>query len=284
MQLPLNFEFSQSSLQDFVDCRRRFLLRYVQQVAWPAVQTEPMIENERHIRRGERFHRLAQQWLLGVPAQRLDEIASADPDEHLPQWWQSFSKMAAADLQGARSVDPLKRVELALAAPLAGYRLAARYDLILVTPAEGRLVIYDWKTSLKRPRRNWLVSRLQTRVYPYLLARAGKFLRRNKANVSPEQIKMIYWFAAFPNQPEQFIYNAAQFAADGRILEDLATEILSLPETAFELTPDVERCAYCVYRSLCDRGISAGSFDENEVEPESSTPDLDIEQIAEIGF
>ena len=116
MQLPLNFEFSQSSLQDYTDCRRRFFLRYIQQVAWPAVQTEPVIENERHIRRGERFHRLVQQFLLGIPVPRLAEIANADPDEHLAQWWQSFSSTFASDFNSTRSV------ELALVAPLANSR------------------------------------------------------------------------------------------------------------------------------------------------------------------
>jgi len=279
MQLPINFEFSQSSLQDYTDCRRRFFLRYIQQVAWPAVQTEPAIENERHIRRGERFHRMVQQYLLGVPVQRLAEIANADADEHLPQWWQSFSSTFASDLNGARSV------ELGLVAPLASSRLAARYDLILSGP-EGRLVIYDWKTSLNRPKRSWLASRLQTRVYPYLLARAGNFLLQNNGTLSPEQISMIYWFAEFPNQPEQFNYNNAQFIEDGHTLDSLVNEILSSPEPAFELTSHVERCAFCVYRSLCDRGVSAGSFSAIEDEPESTMPEvsLDLDQTVEISF
>jgi PD-(D/E)XK nuclease superfamily len=279
MQLPLNFEFSQSSLQDYTDCRRRFFLRYIQRVSWPAVQTEPVIENERHIRRGERFHRLVQQYLLGVPVERLAEIANADPDEHLPQWWQSFISSVASGLNGTRSV------ELALVAPLANTRLAARYDLILTSP-EGHLIIYDWKTSLKRPKRNWLASRLQTQVYPYLLARAGNFLLQKNTSQSPEQISMIYWFAEFPNQPERFNYNKAQYAEDGRTLENLVTDIVSSTEHDFILTPHIERCAFCVYRSLCDRGVSAGQFADNEAEPESITPDvnLDLDQTAEISF
>ena len=279
MQLPINFEFSQSSLQDYTDCRRRFFLRYIQRVAWPAVQTEPIQENERHILRGERFHRLVQQYLLGVPVQRLVEIANADEDEHLPHWWQTFLSWATTGLSGARSV------ELTLLAPLAGYRLTARYDMILLNP-EGSLVIYDWKTSLNRPRRSWLASRLQTRVYPYLLAHTGGLLLKNTAVVTPDQISMIYWFAAFPDQAECFNYSDAQFTEDSRILESLVTEILSLPETGFELTSHIEHCAFCVYRSLCDRGISAGSFSDNEAEPEGPSIDfnLDLDQTGEISF
>ncbi len=82
-----HFEFSQSSLQDYVDCARRFQLRYLDRVAWPAVQAEPVQENERHIQRGERFHRLAQQFLLGISPEKLARMAAADVDENLQVWW-----------------------------------------------------------------------------------------------------------------------------------------------------------------------------------------------------
>ena len=38
--LPPDFHFSQRSLQDYVDCRRRFQLRYLQHLAWPAVEAK----------------------------------------------------------------------------------------------------------------------------------------------------------------------------------------------------------------------------------------------------
>ncbi|NCT22292.1 PD-(D/E)XK nuclease family protein, partial [bacterium] len=59
------FTFSQSSLQDYADCPRRFQLRYIEQLAWPAVETEPALENERRQQEGLLFHRLAQQHLIG---------------------------------------------------------------------------------------------------------------------------------------------------------------------------------------------------------------------------
>src|SRR5512133_649626 len=96
----LHFEFSQSSLQDYVDCQRRFDLRYLQRLAWPAAPAEPVREHERHMQRGQRFHRLVQQYLLGVPAEFLARMASADEDEHLLQWWQHFEQTAANLLPG----------------------------------------------------------------------------------------------------------------------------------------------------------------------------------------
>jgi hypothetical protein len=53
----------QSSLQGYVDCPRRFDLRYVQRLSYPAMESEPALENEKHQQEGEYFHRLAQQHL-----------------------------------------------------------------------------------------------------------------------------------------------------------------------------------------------------------------------------
>jgi hypothetical protein len=41
MTLPYSFHFTQSSLQDYLDCPRRFQLRYVLDQPWPAVESEP---------------------------------------------------------------------------------------------------------------------------------------------------------------------------------------------------------------------------------------------------
>jgi hypothetical protein len=87
MTLPSPFTFSQSSLQDYFDCPRRFQLRYTDQLRWPAVEAEPALENERRQQQGQFFHRLAQQFLLSLPADRLSRLASS-PD--LARWWENF--------------------------------------------------------------------------------------------------------------------------------------------------------------------------------------------------
>src|SRR5574341_339738 len=84
MPLPVPFTFSQSSLQDYADCPRRFQLRYIDQLAWPAVETEPVAENERRQQEGQLFHRLAQQHLLGLPAENLARLANTP---NLERWW-----------------------------------------------------------------------------------------------------------------------------------------------------------------------------------------------------
>jgi len=177
MTLPTDFQFSQGSLQDYVDCPRRFQLRYLLRLAWPAVKAEPALENERHLQQGAAFHRLIHQHLLGIAPERLSSTVT---DADLRRWWRNYLEHGARDLPATR------HPEVVLSAPMGGYRLIAKYDLIAVD-AGRRGVIVDWKTSRRRPRRRWLAERLQTKVYPYLLVRAGSHLNAGQP-FEPEQV------------------------------------------------------------------------------------------------
>ncbi len=268
--LPERFVFSQSSLQDYSDCPRRFQLRYIEQLAWPAVETEPILENERRQQEGQLFHRLVQQHLIGLPVEKLTRLAGS-PD--LSRWWQNY-------LQTDFSFDGYAQYsELSLVAPLGGSRLVAKFDLVAVKPGEKTL-IYDWKTYHKRPKDEWMSARLQTRVYRAMLVRAGAHL--NSGNpIPPEQIEMIYWYADFPAQPTRLAYSPAQYKRDLSALEGLVNEILH--HRHFPLTEDEKKCAYCPYRSYCNRGSQAGSGDEL-TEAELSGIEINFEQIGEIEF
>ncbi len=297
MTLPEGFQFSQSSLQDYVDCQRRFQLRYLLRLAWPAVEAEPVQENERHMRLGAQFHQMIHQHLLGIPAERLAALLH---DETLQSWWENY--LAFRQSKPGQALDPqaaglriYPEISLSAACGLPtneGCRWLAKYDLIALTP-DNRALIYDWKTSRHRPKRTWLTERLQTRLYPYLLVQAGQCLN-NGQPIRPEQIEMIYWFANFPEQPEHFPYNDQQYAADQSYLNDLVSQIQhksaassTQPDSEFPLVQDEKRCRFCAYRSLCDRGVQAGSVDLMEMdETEEAAPQitLDLEQIGEIEF
>lgn len=275
------FEFSQSSLQDFVDCRKRFQLRYLQHVAWPAVQAEPARENERHIQRGERFHRLAQQYLVGVPQEKLARMAEADEDQHLKDWWQNFLEYIPDQPQGAR------HVEITLETRLGRFRLMAKYDLVLIE-AGNRALIYDWKTSTRRPSRARLQERLQTRIYPYVLAQAGAVLNQGRA-FAPEQIEMIYWFTEPDQAPERFTYSRSRMDEDEQYLLSQVEQILALKPEEFTMAESAQGCGFCTYRSLCGRGVQAADMSSatQDNEPPEETGgglDFDLEQIGEISF
>jgi CRISPR/Cas system-associated exonuclease Cas4 (RecB family) len=155
----------------------------------------------------------------------------------------------------------------------------------------GQAVIFDWKTSRKRPRRKWLAGRPQTRLYPYLLVQAGAHLNQGTP-LQPDQVEMIYWYPEFPSEPERFPYSAERCQEDGEYLASLVAEIEGLQEDEFYLTTDVERCRFCTYRSLCERGVKAGGLDDmqagldlgEERESLGEDFDLDFEQIAEVEF
>lgn len=272
MQLPKPFTFSQSSLQDYFDCPRRFELRYIEKLDWPAEEAEPALENERRMQEGNFFHRLAQQFLLGLPADRLSRLASS-PD--LSRWWDNF-------IQSFSSLSELGSLyaETVLATPILNHRLLAKFDLIAIRA--GHATIYDWKTYHKRPRNEWLAVRLQTRVYRYLLAVAGNHLNGGKS-FSPESIEMIYWFTDFPSEPAVFHYDESQFKRDQSALEKVVDEIEGLEK--LELTNDEGKCRFCPYRSYCRRGSSAGDWRDAELEAEAHESfDINFEQIGEIAF
>jgi CRISPR/Cas system-associated exonuclease Cas4 (RecB family) len=258
---------SQSSLQDYHDCPRRFELRYLQQLAYPAVEAEPALENEKHQQEGDYFHRLAQQYFIGIPAERIEKLANTD---NLRRWWENF--VSDKDLSGLRNLTGLM-AETTLSAPLGKFRLLAKYDLIAVD--KDKVTIYDWKTYRKRPKNEWMLIRWQTRVYRALLAKAKNF--------APEQIEMIYWYADFPAEPARFTYSAEQFKRDWDALEKIAGEIFSA--SSFSLTEESARCNYCPYRSYCARGIRAGDAADAELESEAEEIfDINFEQIGEIAF
>jgi CRISPR/Cas system-associated exonuclease Cas4 (RecB family) len=273
--LPKVFQFSQTSLQDYVDCPRRFLLRYVLQLDWPAEEAEPALENERRQHQGAAFHRLIHQHLLGIPAERLSATVQ---DDDLRRWWDNYLEHGLQELPQARYP------EVVMSAPLSKHRLIAKYDLVAIEPGR-RAIIVDWKTSQRRSRQKTLAERLQTKIYPYILSQAGAHLNNDQLLI-PEQIEMVYWFADYPDDPAQFAYDAAQRQADEDYLTSLIEEIAGLSEEDFPTTSRAERCDFCPYRSFCQRGVKAGSIDafEDDLSQDDFDISLDFEQIAEIEY
>lgn len=284
MTLPTDFTFTQASLQDYVECRRRFELRWLLALAWPAVDAEPVAAHESHVRDGEAFHRLIHQHQLGLAPELLAGVAAAGGEGargQLTDWWTNYLAAGPADLPAQRYP------EITLSAPLEGYRLLAKYDLVAIEPG-GRAEIIDWKTNSRRPPRAVLSARLQTRVYRYVLAEAGAGLNGGSP-IPPGHIAMRYWFANFADQPERLPYDTTQHAADRKYLSGLAAEIAQAGQDDFPLTGDARRCRFCPYRSLCGRGTSAGHMGEEDAEIEAEAEggwaeNFDFEQVAEVAF
>ncbi len=273
MSILPNFVFSQSSLQDYVDCARRFELRYIDELRWPAVVAEPSETHEAHMQRGADFHHMIHQHYSGVPAHVIQPA-----DDELQRWWQAY-------LVSGYTPDKLTdntHAEILLSTTLEGHRLLAKYDLITIK--NDRITIIDWKTSVKRTSDQTLRQRLQTAVYPYVLVQVGHILNGGRS-IKPEQITMRYWFTNAPDNPAVFQYTDAQYHEDQQTLTAILQDITKRAQ--FELTDDTRKCRFCQYRSLCDRGIEAGAVhemeDEDIVEDDFDLP-LDFDQIAEVEF
>jgi CRISPR/Cas system-associated exonuclease Cas4 (RecB family) len=294
MPLPINFQFSQGSLQAYVDCPRLFQLRYIERLSWPALESEPVLENERYMKLGSAFHHLVQQALVGVPEKRLETIAQQDA--LLLQWWNNF--VTFRPNQDGYTQYP----EITLSTPIGDHRLVAKYDLLVIQssqdgarignqPSGGtqdstQARIFDWKTSRKQPKRTWQADKLQTRVYPYVLVTAGADLLGG-TTLAPEQIEMVYWYSNFPTNPLVYLYNQEEYSYDGETITSLIGEIKALGSQEASKTENEKRCWYCVYRSLCNRGVNAGTSDGLEEalsDSEAFDFELDLEQIAEIEF
>ncbi len=90
-------------------------------------------------------------------------------------------------------------------------------------------------------------------------------------------------------------YDAAQHAANHQLIERLIAQILAgQGEADFPKVPDTDAnrrrfCAYCTYRSRCDRGVLPGELDDvADAEEMLYEPDINLEinldDVPEIAF
>lgn len=298
VQLLSDFSFSQSSLQAYADCARRFWLAYVEQLPWPAVEAAPVYEHEQLMRIGATFHRLVERSEIGMAPDQV----SAGLVPPLSTWYEAYVRQRPADLPSetveveqvlAIPFTPDPSSGAATAGPPVVYRLAAKYDLI-AAERDGRVVIVDWKTAKRRGDPGTLRQRLQSIVYPYVLVEASAALPWGP--IRPEQVEMRYWFTAAPGEPVVFRYDGAQHDANRQRLQRLLAEIVAgRREADFPKVADTEPnrrhlCAYCVYRSRCDRGQAAGNLDALDDAEDFFTVDVDkaleftLDDVAELAF
>ena len=160
------------------------------------------------------------------------------------------------------------------------YRLIAKYDLIVFEEG-GNTIILDWKTTQHRISASFLEKKIQSLVYPFVLASANKEIR------SPDNIQMIYWFPEFPNEPEVFNFSTTKSEQTEYFLNGMIEDIAKRKKGDFQLTDDERKCKYCIYRSLCNRGLKAGDvarIDENNGLESNNSAEIDFNEIEEIEF
>lgn len=242
-------QLSQSALAAFRRCERRFYLRFVRRLEWPAPLTGSEQAWERSLQRGEDLHLLIEQAALGMDAQAL---AEASGDAQLLDWWNQL--MAHPPPQPAGTVYS----ELELTVPLGNHRLVARFDRLVCGDEAGTpfIHIFDWKTGTAQPPQ-LLADSWQTAIYRFVAVEASSQLTAGGVAVAATSVSFTYWQADAPLQPVLLDYDeAAHEAARHRLqaaLDDIEIRLAG-GEDRFARTADPEACRHCPYRSYCERG------------------------------
>lgn len=260
---------SQYKLANFLACQRRFQLRTLRRLPWPA---PPLPERtEQLLQQGQDFHQLLERHFLGLT------ITSATiPDSRVRQWWQAFAAHAPVKNLPA-NVRYLP--ETGLTVPLGHHLLYGRFDLLIIgedTQNQPFAHVFDWKTG--RPATaDELNGRWQTRLYLALLAEGGSAFWPQTVQLTPEQISLTYWYVQDAETPVTIGYNTAAHQANWAELQQIAARL----DDAFAvgnwpLTDDWSKCRECAYQVYCGRlgaGTAVPELDEHDAAEKSAASD-----------
>jgi len=272
-----HFKFSSGSLQDFLDCERRFELKHLLRLEWPAPQSEPILEVERRIRIGREFHFLIHQYLCGIA---LPDLQKLDLDPDIQLWLSNFETF----FYEFRWVE--FHSEYSVVTPFYNdYYLSAVYDLIGMTD-QPKLLIMDWKTTPHPLRKEIITHAIQSILYLYLAYENRKGIFKS-AGFGYTDIEMIYWNAVHPKERISISYSMVQHEKTREYLSKLIESIAGKPIGSFAKTENTKKCAYCQYRSLCERGTTAGLIDQDNgenIDMDTLISELQFNDSAEIPF
>ncbi|MCI0711244.1 MAG: PD-(D/E)XK nuclease family protein [Chloroflexi bacterium] len=264
-QLPPAFHFTQSNLQDFVDCERRFYLRHIAQQRWPSPLAEPQDEVERALSRGSRFHQLVERHQRGV---EMDILRESIIDDAVIGDWLDRYEAALAEL------GPFEQrwVEASLSTRVANKPVLAKYDFI--GRKENTLVGIDWKTG-RLPDVQRLQERMQTVIYLLVLFREG-------ARLAGQEIDnfALYYVSVNDGETRHFTVNAQDAHRLATQLQGVIEEVIHARD--FPLTEDIWKCKYCLYRGLCERGTSP-NLNDDDISPDDFWLDFGV-TVDEIEF
>ncbi|MYA21375.1 MAG: PD-(D/E)XK nuclease family protein [Gemmatimonadetes bacterium] len=263
--IPQGFNYSQSSLTAFVRCRRQFLLRYVERLAWPAPLTDQLDEWEAAADRGRAFHQFVLQESLGMD---VEDAVQRSRDPLLAAWWRNWREQPPVVPEGVVFGETM------LSVPLAGRRLVAKFDRVVLANG-GRAWIFDWKTGRKKPEQAAYVQSWQTLVYRFVLVEAGAVLNEGRT-LAPDDVALVYWHAQYPQALQPITYSAAEHERARALLSEAITAIETLPDAeAFAKTDDKGECQRCQFHTYCNR--PAARSDDWDIDED----ELDWEQIPE---
>ena len=267
--------FSQNSFEIFSKCRMKFKKRYIDGLLW---RSHESTENN-HAEKGRLFHLLAYRYFMGLDDTFVDEKGEY---ANIKVWQDRLKMTLGTVLSGASKGVAQNRPqchlfpEFELKLCEGETRLQAKYDLIMID-TDNRAVIYDWKVQDKPIKPKNAEQAFQTRVYMYLLAKAGDIIQGKP--IKPEDITMIYWQANHPASQVKICYSEELFKLDEEFLKSEIEKILNCDFGSAGLkTTDEKVCRFCEFCSICN------GFESEEVIDDADGFEIEWEQVEEVEF
>ncbi|MGB0563296.1 MAG: PD-(D/E)XK nuclease family protein [Spirulinaceae cyanobacterium] len=239
---PSPLTLTQGQLNSFEQCPRRYQYQYLEQLGAP-------LDPERQARTnwGSQFHRLMQQYILGLAG--VSNSPGCDPA--MAQALQALTATVPALQDPAARYEAEHRRLWACSAMIA---FVVVYDLLVLEP--DRAEILDWKTYPQPPNTKQLAENWQTLLYPFVLVETSDYL--------PEQVAMTYWFVQADQTPTAWrldyttpLHQEVRTRLDQH-LNHLPALALAFAQTGQDLPPvDAEQqhphCRYCPFQSRCQQ-------------------------------
>jgi len=274
-EIPINL--NQKNIQDYLDCPRKYQLTSLDNLAWPAAVSANLAKIERSTYLGNQFHLICQQYFSGIPPALLEDQI-IDPD--LKIMWENFLPFGISLIEYPAIPEQL------LSYLYYDHRLIAKFDLI-VKNSSTKYIILDWKTGFKKPSREVLINRVQSYLYPFIFCHSGSDLF-DENSINPDQVEMHYFYPFCTDPHEVFPYSEQIHTEISSRLEKIISDITKTIQGSdkFPLTEDHIQCQYCIFRSLCDRGVNPGTYESFlPIEHENLTNEIfDIGQVGEVEY
>ncbi|BFM38300.1 PD-(D/E)XK nuclease family protein [Synechocystis sp. LKSZ1] len=230
---PKRLRLSQGHLQLLATCPPQFQRRYLEQ--WDNL---PSPAQQARLDWGKQFHRLLQQWQLGLP---LDPLLQDNPEmaQTLSALLEACPRLSQPPPEQQRAAEHSRTLAEA------DVLLTVVYDLLILEPQ--RAEILDWKTyPLPEKKPQQIIQNWQTKLYLYVLAETTPY--------PPEEISMTYWFVKLPQRPQSLTieYSQAQHQQARRELTQLLAQLqhwLGQWHSQKIDFPHSAQCHDCPYRS-----------------------------------